>query len=621
MADISQITLPDGNTYDIKDANATDTKVTQTQDDSTNNNFEILLAGSTSNTTATEGAKKTSGLVFNPSQQAITIGSRKANSTIGEGSFASGYNVEASLSYTHAEGAFTEASGVYAHAEGNSTTASGDSSHAEGDSTEASVYCAHAEGHHTTASNSCAHAEGDSTTASGVYAHAEGYDTEASGGYAHAEGGGTIASGTRSHAEGRATIANHGSQHVFGEFNIADPSAEATSDKGNYVEIVGNGTSTARSNARTLDWNGNEVLSGKLTVGAAPTNNMDVATKQYVDTGLAGAIPVSEKGANSGVATLDSTGKVPSSQLPTISNYTATGNIDISQQNVISRKEVWLTMAEYTALQNPDADTDYHITDGTLPYQTSVSDVEVDGVSVVSNNVANITNKVSRTGDTMTGNLAIEKNTPQVSEMDTRTTLDTSSNNGVTSNRITASLILIDSNGNSLGRLINEARTDGSVRTYLQTFNMKTNGDLAYNTFWLGVTKSGENVYYIASPSAFRSAIGIEPTSTTTGTNGGTVRRWGNIVSINFQGTTGTNIGSVPSGYRPQSTAERTIVYVEKYNDSTLTNRYYALLAVESNGNISCSYASSYGGTSFVSAKDANHKIYGNITYVIADND
>ena len=53
--------------------------------------------------------------------------------------------------------------------------------------------------------------------------------------------------------------------------------------KGNYVEIVGNGNSTARSNARTLDWSGNEVLAGKLTVGSDPINNMDVTTKQYVD--------------------------------------------------------------------------------------------------------------------------------------------------------------------------------------------------------------------------------------------------------------------------------------------------------------------------------------------------
>lgn len=50
------------------------------------------------------------------------------------------------------------------------------------------------------------------------------------------------------------------------------------------MEIVGKGTgNSARSNARTLDWSGNEVLAGKLTVGTSPTANMDVTTKQYVD--------------------------------------------------------------------------------------------------------------------------------------------------------------------------------------------------------------------------------------------------------------------------------------------------------------------------------------------------
>jgi hypothetical protein len=61
------------------------------------------------------------------------------------------------------------------------------------------------------------------------------------------------------------------------------------------VEIVGKGTSSsARSNARTLDWNGNEVLAGKLTVGTAPTANMDVATKKYVDNSIA-AISVPQR--------------------------------------------------------------------------------------------------------------------------------------------------------------------------------------------------------------------------------------------------------------------------------------------------------------------------------------
>lgn len=126
-------------------------------------------------------------------------------------------------------------------------------------------------------------AEGDSTTASDTGAHAEGGKTTASGIYSHAEGIFTTASGPASHTEGFYTTAQRRSQHVFGEYNVLDVTGSTTSDKGTYVEIVGNGTSSTRSNARTLDWSGNEVLAGKLTVGAGPTNNMDVATKQYVD--------------------------------------------------------------------------------------------------------------------------------------------------------------------------------------------------------------------------------------------------------------------------------------------------------------------------------------------------
>ena len=63
-------------------------------------------------------------------------------------------------------------------------------------------------------------------------------------------------------------------------YNVADTNASNSTERGNYIEIVGNGTANnARSNARTLDWDGNEVLAGKLTVGSGPSNSMDVATK------------------------------------------------------------------------------------------------------------------------------------------------------------------------------------------------------------------------------------------------------------------------------------------------------------------------------------------------------
>ena len=111
----------------------------------------------------------------------------------------------------------------------------------------------------------------------------EGTATTAGGNSSHAEGYSTLAGGIFSHVEGYYTTASHRGQHVFGEYNIADPSENDSDEKGNYVEIVGNGTASTHSNARTLDWSGNEVLSGKLTVGAAPTTDMDVATKKYVD--------------------------------------------------------------------------------------------------------------------------------------------------------------------------------------------------------------------------------------------------------------------------------------------------------------------------------------------------
>lgn len=124
----------------------------------------------------------------------------------------------------------------------------------------------------------------------GGNAIAEGFGTMAIGSNAHAEGYLSEASGASSHAQGDHTIAKNRAQHTFGAYNIADPSTANGSYKGTYIEIVGNGTAqNSRSNARTLDWNGNEVLAGKLTVGAAPTNNMDVATKQYVDTAVSSA--------------------------------------------------------------------------------------------------------------------------------------------------------------------------------------------------------------------------------------------------------------------------------------------------------------------------------------------
>ena len=161
--------------------------------------------------------------------------------TLGKSCMASGGNSSVATGY------YTVASGASSHAEGSNTLASGEGSHAEGGYTETR--------------NFYAHAEGLRTISSGTESHSEGYETIADGTAAHAEGEYTVANGVASHAEGIGTIAEGNAQHAFGKYNIKD-------NQEVYVEIVGKGSgSDNRSNARTLDWQGNEWLAGQLVLG------------------------------------------------------------------------------------------------------------------------------------------------------------------------------------------------------------------------------------------------------------------------------------------------------------------------------------------------------------------
>ena len=284
------------------------------------------------NTTASDDSAHAEGSGTNASNNAAhaegasTIASGEFSHAEGSGSTASG-------EISHAEGSGSTASGDISHAEGSGSTASGDYSHAEGASTIASGNFSHAEGAGTRATNSYAHAEGAGSQATGQYAHAEGASTQANayashsegsgaqanGSYAHAEGGGTQANGYASHSEGELTVASGKNSHVGGMYNVIDSYANWTewtpgehcvpgdkrkrtrlvdeqtvvegyicktenTDSGwtashwtdqagkmNYVEIVGNGTADdARSNARVLDWEGNERLMGDVYVGCNP---------------------------------------------------------------------------------------------------------------------------------------------------------------------------------------------------------------------------------------------------------------------------------------------------------------------------------------------------------------
>lgn len=217
---------------------------------------------------------------------AVVEGDTQNNIARGVNSHSEGSGAKAYGLRSHAEGynttagsSLTASAGTNAHAEGQGSSAAGQAAHSEGASTMASGNYAHSEGNGTIASDLSAHAEGIASVASGEASHSEGNSSTALGDAAHSEGDFTVASGDNSHAEGSNTTAYGRSQHVFGELNIPDPVGSSYM-KGTYVEIVGNGENGITSNARTLDWEGNEKIAGSLTIGMDTENEVTITPAQ-----------------------------------------------------------------------------------------------------------------------------------------------------------------------------------------------------------------------------------------------------------------------------------------------------------------------------------------------------
>lgn len=216
--------------------------------------------------------------------------------TVASGDFthAEGMSTTASGSQAHAEGAHTAAAGNYSHAEGFESIAAGFYTHAEGYSTKALKTGSHAEGYETTVNNENGHAEGKGTSVSGYSGHAEGVNSVASGEASHAEGQSTQAVALYTHAEGLGNVAASAYQHVQGKYNLPD-------GNDTYAHMIGNGTdNTNRSNAHTVDWDGNAWYAGNVYVGgASQTEGKALATVEYVDS-------VATGGSGGGSITVDS---------------------------------------------------------------------------------------------------------------------------------------------------------------------------------------------------------------------------------------------------------------------------------------------------------------------------
>lgn len=172
------------------------------------------------------------------------LGQRKSETSIGNYSIIGGTDNEASNSYAVAlDGLENKATGRYSFI-GN--------------------------GYHNVASGQDAVVVGGNLNKAGLRAFVgSGQANTASGGSSVVCGGdGNIASGMNAAiCGGSGLVAKGYCQFVFGQRNEEDPATPSSDvERSTYVEIVGNGVYPNRSNARTLDWQGNEVLAGTLTI-------------------------------------------------------------------------------------------------------------------------------------------------------------------------------------------------------------------------------------------------------------------------------------------------------------------------------------------------------------------
>lgn len=121
--------------------------------------------------------------------------------------------------------------------------------------------------------------EGKLSRASGEGSHAEGYNCWAHYDYSHAEGYNAKAYGKGAHCEGMGTLIATDGGHAQGRYNVLG------TDEIVYAHVVGNGTVSNRSNAHTLDWEGNAWFAGDVYVSSTSGTNKDEGSKKLATEG------------------------------------------------------------------------------------------------------------------------------------------------------------------------------------------------------------------------------------------------------------------------------------------------------------------------------------------------
>ena len=261
--------------------------------------------------------------------------------------------------------------------------------------------------------------------------------------------------GTNSFAEGYNTISAGSAQHVEGKYNIKDTSST-------YAHIVGNGISdTARSNAYTLDWNGNAWYAGNLTIEKTGSEAFMNFQRTDLDMRLG---TTDANGSVGGFHYYDSNGDL----VMYLESKLLTG--DKTRAQLYARR----TDANGTKYSHGFGIVIDEQGNGSVEFSsTAFRDAWADGMNVV-----------KKAGDTMTGNLTL----PNVN---LNSSIDTSLDNTRSATQFLSGIYAYD--GNNRNIFYNEIAlaTDRIYRSYVvRGFN--SNGtEVGRNGFYLDVMNDG----------------------------------------------------------------------------------------------------------------------------------
>lgn len=219
------------------------------------------------------GYRSFAGGHINKVQGKYSIALGYNNTSSGEGSIAFGNSNTSSNKGSFASGTSNKATGTNSFALGSTNRATGTSSFAHGYNNDATQTGSAVFGTNSKSQGGASFAAGASVEATGYYSQAFGQKTKAIGACSFAEGEGTIAKGKHQHVQGKYNIEDTANKYAY---IIGNGTAEITDQEGNIT------TPQVRSNAHTIDWDGNAWFAGAVSASSIKIGEVEFTSAQLI---------------------------------------------------------------------------------------------------------------------------------------------------------------------------------------------------------------------------------------------------------------------------------------------------------------------------------------------------